>query len=108
MKTNSKAEAMTLFEQQRSEFLAHARDVAYHIGKNRGSVTIDDVKDEVKVPSWVNAKVLGAVFNQKDHNGDPLWEDVGRTKTRDKSSHGREIKVWRHVDFKSSQSSLFN
>lgn len=108
MKTNTKAEAMTLFEQQRSEFLSNARWTAYQIGKHKGNVTIDDVREEIKIPSFINGKVLGAVFNQKDHMGNPLWEKIGTTKTRVKSSHGRDVSVWRHVDWKSNQVDLFN
>ena len=103
---NSKAEAMSLFEKTRQEFLAEARWVAYKIGQHKGSVTIDDVREEIKVPSWVNAKVLGAVFNQRDHMDKPLWEKIGYTPTKTKTSHGRIISVWRHVDFKSNQGQL--
>ena len=106
MKIQSKADAMTLFEQQRAEFLANARWVAYKIGQKKGSVTIDDVRDEIKIPSFITGKVLGAVFNQRDHNDEPLWEKIGTTKTKIKSSHGRDISVWRHKDFHSYQDQL--
>lgn len=108
MKIQSKSEAMTLFEKERADFLANARWTAYQIGKNKGAVTIDDVRSEIKVPSFVNAKVLGAVFNQRDHMDKPLWEKIGYQQTKVKSSHGRLVTVWRHVDWKTSQIDLFN
>lgn len=108
MKAMTKDQAFDYFEKERQEFLANARWTAYQIGKHKGAVTIDDVRAEIKVPSFVNAKVLGAVFNQRDHMDKPLWEKIGHQPTKVKSSHGRLVTVWRHVDWKSSQIDLFN
>lgn len=96
----NKSQAMTLFEQQRAEFLSNCRWIAYKIGQRKGNVTIDDVRAEVKIPSWVDGRVMGAVFNTED------WEKVGYTTTKIKASHGRPIAVFRHKDFKSYQGEL--
>ena len=106
MKTKTKSEAMTLFEKERAEFLANARWIAYKIGQKKGSVTIDDVREEIKIPSFITGKVLGAVFNQRDHMDKPLWEKVGYKPTTIKSSHGRLVTVWRHKDFHSYQEAM--
>lgn len=106
MKIQSKQEAFDIFEDQRAEFLANARWIAYKIGQKKGSVTIDDVRQEIKIPSFITGKVLGAVFNQKDHNDEPLWEKVGYKPTTVKSSHGRLVTVWRHKDFHSYQEAM--
>lgn len=102
----SKQEAFDMFEERRAAFLAEARWIAYKIGQKKGSVTIDDVREEIKIPSFITGKVLGAVFNQRDHMDKPLWEKIGTTKTKIKSSHGRDISVWRHKDFHSHQDQL--
>lgn len=88
---NTKQEAFDLFEQKRKEFLEYARWIAVREYKKKGNLTIDDVRDQVKVPEGVNAKVFGAVFN-KD------WEIVGYVKTTRQTSHGRRVAVWRLVN----------
>lgn len=89
--TQSKQEAMDLFERTRKEFLGHCRWVAKRIYQQKGNVCIDDVREQVQLPDGVNGKVFGAVFNSAE------WERVGYTQTKIKTSHSRTIGVFRLV-----------
>lgn len=85
----TKQQALGLFEITRSEFLANCRWIARRIAKQKGHATIDDVRNEVKIPLGIDGRVMGAVFNTPD------FEKVGYTNTKIKSSHGRPIAVFR-------------
>jgi len=88
---NTKQQAFDLFEQKRKEFLDYCRWIAIREYKKKGNLTIDDVRDQVKVPDGVNAKVFGAVFD-KD------WEIVSYVKTTRQTSHGRRVAVWKLIN----------
>jgi len=88
---NSKQEAFDLFKKTRKEFLDYCRWVAVREYKRKGNITIDDVREQVKIPEGVNAKVCGAVFD-KD------WEIVAYVKTTRQTSHGRIVAVWKLVN----------
>lgn len=95
---------MNLFELQRAEFLAHCRDVAerLYVLLNR-SISIDDVRAEVKVPSMFSAKVLGAVFNTE------RWQKTGYEPTKIKTSHGRLVTLWElKPEYRKPAKSYFN
>jgi len=87
---NTKQQAFDLFEQKRKEFLEYCRWLAVREYKKKGNITIDDVREQVKIPEGVNGKVFGAVFN-KD------WEIVAYVKTTRQTSHGRKIGVWKYI-----------
>lgn len=87
-KTNSKQQAMNLFEATRIEFLDYARWVARKICLEKGHVTIDDVRELVSLPPGIDGRVYGAVFKEKD------WIKTGFTQTKIKSSHNRPISVF--------------
>ena len=84
----TKQEALDLFEKTRIEFLDLCRWVAVKIARQKGNVTVDDVRAEVKLPLNIDGRVLGAVFNKRD------FEKVGYTQTRIKTSHSRPIGVF--------------
>jgi hypothetical protein len=88
-----KQQALGLFENTREEFLSLARWVAKRIATRQGHVTIDDIRNEVKIPLNIDGRVMGAVFNT------PEWEKVGYTTTKIKSSHGRPIAVFRLLNY---------
>lgn len=88
MKPATKQQALNLFETHRKEFLEHCRWVAVRIAKDKGNVTIDDVRDECPLPLNIDGRVYGAVFASEE------FEIVGHTKTRIKSSHGRLVGVY--------------
>ena len=83
-----KQTAMNLFEAERQEFLELCRWTAKKIAKEKGHVTIDDVRDNVMLPLKIDGRVFGAVFNKSD------WLKVGYTNTRRESSHGRPIAIF--------------
>ena len=84
-----KQTALNLFEITRSEFLSNCRWIARKIAKAKGNVTIDDVRNETKIPLGIDGRVMGAVFNTPD------FEKVGYSTTKIKTSHGRPIAVFR-------------
>ncbi|MFA6335617.1 MAG: hypothetical protein WCX48_08705 [Bacteroidales bacterium] len=81
--------AMGLFETTRKDFLSNCRWIAKKIAERKGNVTIDDIRDEVKIPLNIDGRVMGAVFNT------PEFVKTGYTLTKVKSSHGRPIAVFR-------------
>jgi len=89
MKT--KQQAFDLFEQKRKEFLDFCRWIAIREYKKKGNITIDDVREQVKLPEGVNGKVFGAVFD-KD------WEIVTYVKTTRQTSHGRRVALWKLIN----------
>jgi hypothetical protein len=91
---NSKQQAFDLFAQKRKEFLEYCRWVAVRLYKQRGNITIDDVRDEVPLPLGINGKVFGAVFNTED------WELISYVKTTRQTSHGRRVAVWKYIGSK--------
>ena len=84
----SKQQAMDLFEAKRKEFLELCRWIAVKICKKNGRVTIDDVRNEVKLPLGIDGRVFGAVFSGKE------WVKTGYTQTKIKSSHNRPISIF--------------
>lgn len=90
---NTKQEAMDLFAKQRAEFLEYCRWVAIKLYKQKGNITIDDVREEVKLPMNINGRVFGAVFNDD-------WELVSYVKTTRQTSHGRVVGVWKYLGSK--------
>lgn len=88
--TSTKEEALSLLEEKRSEFLALCRKEALRIYLENGQVTIDDVRDVVELPSDIDGRVFGAVFNSKS------WERIGYTTTKRPTSHRRPIAIFKH------------
>ncbi len=81
---------MTLdtFEFRDSEFLNQCRSVAKRIAMERGQVSINDIRDRVKLPPNVNPSVLGAVFRNSQ------FKPIGYTEARHPSAHARAIRVY--------------
>lgn len=89
MTTLTKQQAFDLFEQKRAELLTYARWVAVKLAFERGTITIDDVREIVKLPDDINPKVFGAVFKT------PEFELVGYTKSTRTIAHQRPIGMYR-------------
>lgn len=49
---------MIYLNKEEKEFLDYCRWIAIREYKKKGNLTIDDVRDQVKVPDGVNAKVF--------------------------------------------------
>lgn len=99
----TKDQALGLFEQARAELLAHSRWVAKRIANSRitRQVTIDDIREQVKLPYGVDGRVFGAVFNTDE------WEAVGFARSKQKVNHGRPITIFRLKTAEPNQATLF-
>ena len=84
----TKQQAMDLFEKTRIEFLNYARWWAQKIYKEKGNVSVDDIREKIAIPQGLDGRVLGAVFNRKD------WKKVGYQSTRVKTSHARPVGIF--------------
>ena len=79
---------LPLYESSRSDWLEQARSVAWTIGKNGGTVTINDVRRVCPPPVEVDPRVMGAVFLRK------LWRKVGYSNSSRSESHGRPVALF--------------
>lgn len=101
----NKDEAMSLFTRDRKELLETCRYLARHLASRnpRHEITIDEVRQNFKVPAWINPKFFGAVFSN-----DSDWEQVGYKKSTRKEANGRPIGIWRYKNAPKGQETLFN
>jgi hypothetical protein len=90
----NKQQAFNLFAQKRKEFLDFARWEAIRIWKQKGNITVDDVRAEVSTPTNINPVCWGALFNSSD------WECVGYVKTTRQQAHGRPVGCWKYIGSK--------
>jgi hypothetical protein len=83
--TQSRDEALALFESHRAAWLATARIAALRLYRRLGRpITIDDVRAECPPPDGCDPRVMGAVFSG--------WTPVGFTNSRRRACHGRPIR----------------
>lgn len=83
------AEIMPLFEAHRSTWLAEARAVARHLGRDGGLVTVNDVRRICPPPVGADPRVMGAVFTRSE------WRNMGAENSDRRTCHGRPISVFR-------------
>ena len=62
---------MDVFETTREEYLSDARVIAEILVKQKGTITVNDVRDVLPPPSDIDPRVMGAIFKCKS------WEKVG-------------------------------
>jgi len=62
---------MNLFEATREDYLADARLAAEILVKERGAITVNDIREICPPPDNIDPRVMGAIFNRK------LWQKVG-------------------------------
>ena len=79
---------LDIFEQRDHEFLERCRSLARLICRERGQVSINDVREFITVPSGVHPSVLGAVFRNKE------FQRVGYTEAVHPQAHARVIRVY--------------
>lgn len=79
---------LDLFEIRDAEFLSHCRSVAKRVAMERGSVSINDVRERIELPVNINPSVFGAVFKGRE------FKPVGYTEARHKSAHARAVRVY--------------
>lgn len=79
---------LDIFEQRDGEFLERCRSVARQVCKERGQVSINDVRASVTVPSGLHPSVLGAVFRGKD------FQVIGFTEATHPQAHARVVRIY--------------
>lgn len=87
----TKQEALDLFFKNENKRLLSEEITEQAIGicRKMGKVTVDDLRKVVKLPESTDARIFGAVLSQK------VFEPIGFTITKVKSSHGRPIRVFK-------------
>lgn len=79
---------LDIFEQRDHEFLERCRSLARLICRERGQVSINDVREYITVPPGVHPSVLGAVFRTKE------FKKVGHTEATHAQAHARVVRVY--------------
>jgi hypothetical protein len=83
-------DVLPLFEEHRADWLAEARATAVSLAIQRGTVTIDDVRDHCPPPDDVDPRVMGAVFRTSD------FESTGRhVRSVRRTCHNRPVMVFK-------------
>lgn len=77
--------ALDLLEQTRPDYVRYAREVAERVCRERGSVTVDDIRDIAGVPSGKDARVLGAILRP------PRFRLLGYERGTRSESHKRAV-----------------
>lgn len=77
------------YTEQKRAYIDDARSTAKKLLQKRPYVTTDDIWKFCPPPRFLNTKVMGNIFHDKD------FKSIGFTKTRRLSSHGRLIQKYR-------------
>lgn len=77
------------FENNRMEWLAGARAAARRIAREKGAVTIDEVRECCPPPADVDPRVMGAVFLRRE------FELIRFVESQRKACHGRHIGLFK-------------
>lgn len=77
-----------LFEVRDADFLAQCRDIAERIARIKGEVSINDIREHLKLPAHIHPSVLGGVFNRKK------FQPIGYTQATHKQAHARVVRVY--------------
>ena len=90
MKTGQqlKLEILDDIEARRSQFISMARNMARSISRERGQVSINDIREKHPLPDDVHPSAYGAVFRG------PLWKVIGYTAAKHSDAHGRLIRIY--------------
>ena len=84
-----KERQLDIFEMRDHEFLERCRSLAAMVCRERGQVSINDVRQFIEVPPGVHPSVLGAVFRDK------RFTKVGLTEASHPQAHARVIRVYK-------------
>lgn len=79
---------LDIFDQRDHEFLERCRSLARLICRERGQVSINDIREFISVPPGVHPSVLGAVFRGKE------FKRVGYTEATHPEAHARVVRVY--------------
>lgn len=77
-----------LFERREQAFLMQCRALAVAIARQQGSVSINDIRSQVSLPSEMHPSVLGAVFRSN------AFRAVGFTEAVHPQAHARVVRVY--------------
>lgn len=80
---------LTLFERRDTDFLCHCRALAVEIARQQGTVCINDIRAQLRLPAETHPSVLGAVFRSKK------FRAVGFTEATHKAAHARVVRVYK-------------
>lgn len=90
--TQSRDEALELFEIHRAEWLANARSVAAQLYRRTGRpITVDDIRDKCPPPPGWDPRVMGGVFAAG-------WTPVGYTRSLRRACHRRPIRTFKPTE----------
>lgn len=79
---------LSLFEARDAVFLARCRVIAADICRQQGSVSINEVRQQVEIPAGMHPSVLGAVFKSKK------FKAIGFTEATHPQAHARVVRVY--------------
>lgn len=79
---------LDIFEQRDHQFLERCRSLAVMICRERGTVSINDIRQFIEVPPGVHPSVLGAVFRTKQ------FKKVGLVEASHPQAHARIVRVY--------------
>jgi hypothetical protein len=79
---------LSLFEHRDTDFLCHCRALAVEIARTQGTVCINDIRAQLRLPAELHPSVLGAVFRSKKFTA------VGFTEATHKAAHARVVRVY--------------
>lgn len=80
------------FETDKMQWLAAARAAARRIAREKGTVTIDEVRECCPPPSGVDPRVMGAVMQPRE------FQMIKFVESRRKACHGRHIGLFKLRD----------
>lgn len=83
---------LSLQEDAHSRWIEEARQVAVRLARERGEVTIDDVREVLPPPVCVDPRINGVVFRPSKY-----WRCVGYRKSAREENHNRPIGIWQYI-----------
>ena len=79
---------LSLFEHRDTAFLTHCRALAVEIARTQGTVCINDIRSQVRLPAELHPSVLGSVFKSKK------FKAIGFTEATHAAAHARVVRVY--------------
>lgn len=80
------------FQTDKMQWLANARAAARRIAREKGTVTIDEVRECCPPPVGVDPRVMGAVMQPRE------FQMIKFVESRRKACHGRHIGLFKLKD----------
>lgn len=80
---------LDLFQVRDAEFLSRCRALAVEVARQQGTVSINDIRAQVRLPAEMHPSVLGAVFKTKQ------FEACGFTEATHPQAHARVIRIYK-------------